>query len=246
MADDLDQMLQGQDKAPASPAQTEGQEGEPIEGEEPKKEPTSEEVEFNKLAGSTQDRIKKLVQDKRELLERNRRLETIQGSVPPPPPGVVNPDVKSAVEKLDEVGIATKDYTKEQINESLASLRYENEINRLTDKYSGAKGEPQFVREEYEEFVSSHPQYKNYFPEDVFKEKMFRDEFLNLEVAERQSPESKGTKTLKPTKTQVTKESLTPEYIEEQLKSLQEPQRSQWYNEHVDEINAVLGKMSPA
>ncbi len=50
-------MLQGDDTAPASPAQTEGQ---PIEQQ------SDEEVEFNSLSGSAQERVRELVRRARE------------------------------------------------------------------------------------------------------------------------------------------------------------------------------------
>lgn len=238
MADNsLDAVLQGQDTASASQAQTDqpGVSETQVEEKQPEK---PEEVEFNNLAGSTQDRIKKLVGDKRELLERVEKLETVNRSVPPPPP--TDQGVKDAVNKLDEVGIATKDFVQRTTEDTLARLRYETEMDRLTSKFTGDKGEPQFVREEYEEFVSDHPQYRSYLPEDVFKVKMFSDEFRSLDTAETGTSK---IRTLKPTRTQTMKESLTPESIEEHLKGLPTAERNKWYSDHVDEINAVLGKM---
>lgn len=245
MADDIDAMLQGQtDQDPASQAQTDDQlDG----GGQQQPQPTLEEVEFNKLTGSTQDRIRRLVKDKREALQRAEQLESMTRSVPPPPPNYAStsPEVQDAVRRLSDVGIATKDQVKAEINETIAGLRFENEMQRLESAYKGSKGEPQFVREEYEDYVRTHPQYSNYAPEDVFRFKMFRDEFLNMELSGRQSSFSGDVNTLRPTRTSVHKESLTPETIEEKLSTLKGSARQQWYDDHKDEINEVLGRQNP-
>jgi hypothetical protein len=70
---------------------------------------------------------------------------------------------------------------------------------------------------------------------------MYDEELLNIEFQKRQGQSSRTTKTLKPTRTQVQGDSLTPEYIEERLK---QPDAQQWYSDNVTKINAVLGRMS--
>jgi len=243
MPDQLDEMLRGQNdpSAPDSQSQTAGQGldfGEPSATEQL----NPEEIEFNSLTGSTQDRIRKLVNDKRQLLEEKEKL--LRAQMPPPPPiygsNQPTPEVQDAVRKLSDVGIATDEKVERKINESLGQLRYDYEVSRLETKYSGEDGEPKFVRDEYEEYIATHPQYKNYLPEDIYK-KMYEEELLNLEVQKRQGQAPKTTRTLKPTRTQVQGETMTPEYIEERLK---QPDAQEWYTENVAKINAVLGKMS--
>ena len=240
MADDIDAMLsQGQETpAPASQAQN----GSQIDA--PDGQLSEEEVEFGKLSGSTQDRIRKLVHDKQELLAKTQQYESVLKSVPPPPPmgDQPNSDVQQAVRKLSEVGIATKDDVSNMLTQSLQRLSYEEEMKRLASTYTGKDGEPQFDRIEYEDFVRDNPVYSNYYPEDVFKDKMFRDEFHNLNG----SSQTTKTTTLKPTRTSSgQKETFSPEYIEEKLKSLPPEERQQWYQENLSEINAVVGKMNP-
>ncbi|HSV94620.1 MAG TPA: hypothetical protein VLH94_01405, partial [Spirochaetia bacterium] len=196
-----------------------------------------------KLTGSTQERIRQLSRSKRELAEKVAAYENTLRTVPPPPPQVVesNPDVQQAVQKLRGVGIATQEDVDSRISQSLATLRYEQEMTRLASIYNGKDNKPSFDRAEYEEFVRDNPVYANYYPEDTFKMKMFADEFSGSSDTE---PEVNEPKTLKPTKTSQHKESLTPEYIEEKLKSLDADGKKQWYSEHLSEINAVLGKMA--
>jgi hypothetical protein len=238
MADQIDAMLQGQTPAPTSQVQSGSQVDAPDTGDQ-----SEEEVEFNKLTGSTQDRIRKLVRDKREAMEEAEGYKNTFRTVPPPAPinNEPNPDVRQAVQKLSDVGLATKEEVDQRIGQSLSALRYESEMARLASTFSGSKGEPQFDRSEYEDFVRDNPVYINYYPEDVFRMKMFPDEFSNMGVKE---PERETT-TLKPVKTSQQKETFSPEYIEEKLKSLPANERQQWYNENLSEINATLGNMSP-
>ena len=176
-------------------------------------------------------------------MEKVGAYENAMRTVPPPPPmgNEPNSDVQQAVQKLSDVGIATKDDVNNIVGQSLSALRYEQEMSRLASAYNGSDNKPSFDRAEYEDFVRDNPVYANYYPEDTFKDKMFRDEFSGG-AAERVS----APKTLKPTKTSQNKETFTPEYIEEKLKSLPVDERKQWYSENLSEINATLGKMNPS
>lgn len=233
--DDLDRMLQGDDQNPASPAQNQDQ-GDDLTQDQP----SPEEVEFNSLTGSTQERIRKLAKDKRDLLT---QLEQKNNAYVPPAPNsnFQDPQEQAAIQTLAAKGITTDEKMNRVVDERFNAIRWELEQNRLESRYSGVKGEPQYVKEEVESFIQQHPQYRGYSPEDVFKTKMFPDEFLNLELQKR-GVKSKQTATMRPTKQAVAQEGMTPEYIENRL---QQPDGRQWYDEHLDEINAVLSKMNP-
>ena len=239
MADDIDAMLDGKETpAPDSQSENGSQIDVPDEGTQ-----SEEEVEFNKLTGSTQERIRQLSHKARAAMEEAEMYKNASRTVPPPPPQEIesNPDVQQAVQKLRGVGIATQEDVDSRISQSLATLRYEQEMARLASVYTGKDNKPSFDRSEYEEFVRDNPVYANYYPEDTFKMKMFADEFSGSSDA---APDVNEPKTLKPTKTSQHKESLTPEYIEEKLKSLDADGKKQWYSEHLSEINATLGKMA--
>lgn len=229
MADDLDTMIQGDDQTSATPAGNEGQQTDSNEVR-PLEQQTEEEVEFNKLSGSTQDRI-------RELARRARDAE-LRAEAPayvPPAPNSLLPDQKQALETLSQFGVATDEKVDQKINAGLNALRWDAEQVRLEGKYSGSDGSPSYVREEVEDYIRKHPQYQGYQAEDVFKYKMFPDEFLNQEISK--GSKTGSTSTLRPTRANVMQESLTPEFIE---KRLQEPDGQQWYEEHLEEINKVV------
>lgn len=242
--DDIDQMLQGSDQAPASLAQNGGQ---PIDDGtgQPASQQTAEEVEFNKLSGSTRDRFK---QAYTKLKEKDRELELLrqqqQAYVPPAPgSGFQTPEQQNAIRILADQGIATDEKVDRKLDERLNMLRWEQRQNSLESKYTGVNDEPQYVREEVEDFIRSHPQYGGYDPEDVFKTKMFPDEFMNLEIA-RRGTKTGRSQTLKPTSRMVDQQQgLTPEYIAERTDINKYPDAPQWQEEHRQEIDKVLSHM---
>ncbi len=222
---------------PASPAETITPE--PIVDENPQGASTSlnpEEVAWNELKGGTQDRIKQIL---RERDDWKTRAESATYRAPQPqyqPPLTPNnPEVISAVQKLSDVGMATKDEVKKEINQSLGQLIYNFEIEKLENKYNGNDGLPKFERSEYEDFVQKHPQYQNYQPEDVY-EKMYSEEILDAR-AKTLTGKPSVTSSLRPTKTTVREDALTPEFIE---KRLQQPDGRKWYAENQQRINDAL------
>ena len=238
MADDL---LRGEsEQTPStSPVGTKAQAletGNPIEGTQSERSP--EEVELAAYTKGAQKRIKELLEDNRDLKQQVERFNAYQ---PPPPPSSNStytgaPDVQDAVRKLDQVGMATKDFVSQEVSQNLNALRYQFEIDRLEGKYTGEDDRPKFDKQEYEDFVNRHPEYRNYLPEDVYKYKMYSEELRDWEGKHSQKSSTVST-TLRPTRTVVSEQGLTPETIEQRLK---EPDGKQWYEEHINEINAVL------
>jgi hypothetical protein len=231
MADDLDQMLQGaDDQTPAPQANQGGQDSQvtPLDSQTP------EEVEFNSLQGSTQDRIRELVRQKNEAQYQAQQ----PAYVPPAPLTPNNPEVQDAVRKLTEVGVADKSYVDKTVDERLNAIRWENEMSRLSTSYSGDKGTPQFDRTEVEDYIRSHSQYLNYAPEDVFKFKMHNPE----DFAGSNTPRKSSS--LRPTKQQAPENAMTVEYIAERTDSAKYPDAREWQDEHKAEIDKVLSTMS--
>lgn len=242
--DDIDQMLQGSDPAPASPAQNDGQ---PIDdgSGKPLSQQTAEEVDFNKLSGSARDRFRTMAKAKRDLEERLTNLERMGQQYVPPAPGsgFQTLEQQNAIRILADQGIATDEKVDRKLDERLNVLRWEQEQFRLESKYQGVNGEPQYVREEVEDFIKSHPQYSGYSPEDVFKMKMFPDEFMDLEFSRRGTKTGKSP-TLKPTSRMVSQqEGLTPEYIADRTDIKKYPDALEWQEEHRKEIDKVLSQM---
>lgn len=226
-----DTTVQGQDQTPGSQTETQDQQADSNQVR-PLEQQAEEEVEFNNLSGSAQERVRELV---RRAKDAEGRAATT-AYVPPAPQQDLALDQRQALDTLSQFGVATDEKVDRKIQENLNSLRWDMENGRLESKYDGSNGGPQYVKEEVEDYIRTHPQLMGYAPEDVFKFKMFPDEFSNLEAQQRGSNTGRSS-TLRPTKANVMQEALSPEAIERRL---QEPDGQQWYEEHLDEINKVV------
>ena len=235
--DDLDRMLQGDDQ-PGSPAKQD--QGVDLQQQD---STTPEEVEFNSLPGSTQDRIRKLARDKRDLLAQLEQTKTQGPSLVPPAPGGYNPQDQIALKTLSDKGVALKDDVKREIAESNNALRWQLENGRLEGKWHGQENTPAYVQEEVESFIQAHSEYRSVPPEVVFKSFMFPQEFLDYEIKKRGSKTGQ-TATFKPTKQSVQQEQgMSVEYIMERTDLSKYPDALQWQEEHKDEIDKVLQTM---
>lgn len=248
MNDDLDQMLQGENQDSPSGTQPEdASSGSYSEsGDSQQTEGSQEEAEWNRLSGNATDRFRKVYNERQHALQENQKLRDLiaQGGQPSQTQsdGQLAPQVKEAVQRLDTVGIATKEYVQKQVQEILAQKTYYDELGKLESKIDGADGKPKFAREEYFDYIERHPQYKNYLPEDVY-EKMFSEELNDWRSDRRgnQGQTQRRSQALRPTRT-ASRESaeLTVDEVEAKLKSLKEPQRSEWYQANLKKINDAV------
>jgi hypothetical protein len=216
-------------------------------------EPSAEEVAFNSLKGSTQDRIRTLanranqanqLQSEMEQLKAEMEAFKLRSMTPTP---LQNPDVQDAVSKLDQFGVATKKFVEDEIdkkvNQNLSGIVWKMEMDRLESRHSGQDGLPAFDRAEYEAYINVNPQYRGYTPEDVYN-KMFEDDIFDAKVKGLGTQRSvKQGPTLRPTRTRVQEETMTPEYIE---KRLAQPDGRQWYEQNIQKINAVINSTPSA
>lgn len=206
-----------------------------------------EEVSWSSLKGGTQDRIKSILRERDEERAKRQRYESLlstgQGYQTPTTTDSSAPGVQEAVRKLSEVGMATKDEVKEEINRTISGLVYNIELEKLENKFDGSNGLPKFDKQEYEDYVTRHSQYRNYTPEDVY-EKMYADEIFDWKSQQqgKTTVSRQSTTSLRPTKTTVREEPLTPELIEQRLK---QPDGPVWYEKNKEKINAVVASMSP-
>lgn len=207
--------------------------------------PSPEEANWNSLSGHAQDRFREVTRGaneaRRELEEERRlRIEAQQlATYPSYKTDTQEPDVASAVKRLSDVGIATKAEVNQAVDQKLGNLVYNMEMDRLKGKYDGSTGLPTFDKDEYEDFVSRNPKYRNYEPEDVYQ-KMYEPEIDNWKLTNTgKSGVTQRNVTLPPTRTQVKEEPLTPELIEQRLR---QPDGREWYEKNLDRINAVMSK----
>lgn len=197
-----------------------------------------EEESWKRLSGPSQERFRQITRENNYLRTKLSEVDNKDNSRSTYKPEPVIPEVAEAVRRLSDVGIATKEEVEQTVNNRLGGLVYQMELDRLSSKYDGQNGLPQFDKDEYEDYLARHPQYKNYAPEDVYS-KMYEPEILEYKLQHLNKPMSQPTPSLKPTKTQVREEPLSPDLIEQRLK---EPDGAQWYERNKEKINTVLAK----
>lgn len=213
-------------------------------------DPSLEEVAFNSLKGSTQDRVRTLAQRANEATRLQTEIEQMRSENEAlklrsmQPNLQQNPDVQDAVSKLDNFGVATKTFVdkriKDEVNQSLSGIIWKMEMDRLEGKHSGSDGLPAFDRAEYEAYVNANPQYRNYTPEDIYS-KMYEDEIFDARVKGIGTrPSGRQTPNIRPTRTRIQEDAMTPDYIERRL---QQPDGRQWYEQNKEKINAVVARV---
>lgn len=202
-----------------------------------------EEVEFRKLSGNAQERIRQLIRRAKEAETRAAQVEMlasqrVQVPMPPQPQVATDDERAAAVRKLQQAGLATIDDVRQLLNEQLSGLSYVNTVSQLEKEYSGQDGRPAFSKVEYEDFVRTNPQYQGYQPEDVYKI-MYHDELIDWELAKRQNRTTNTS--LKPTSRgmQVAQDTeWTPEYIDKMIRE----KGPSWYDKNQDKIHQVLNR----
>lgn len=232
----------------SQPGMTTADEGSQV-NPEGAQEPSLEEVAYNSLKGSTQDRIRSLAQKANQATQLQSERDQLKAEVEAMrlrnmQPQMQNPDVQDAVSKLDQFGVATKDFVgrqiDEKVNQQLSGIVWKMEMDRLEGKHNGSDGLPAFDRAEYEAYVNANPQYRSYSPDDVY-EKMYNEDIFEAKVKGLgNKPQVRQSPNLRATRTRVQEEAMTPDYIEQRLR---QPDGRQWYEQNKDRINTVVARM---
>lgn len=225
-------MLQG-DGTPSAPQAPTGQQDDSIQ---PIEQQTEEEIEFNKLSGSAQERFRDALNGRRAAEERAAFFE--QQLKTPSAQNSLLPDQKQAVETLAQFGIATDDKVKTEVGNAVNQIRWELKNASLQQRYTGVNGEPQYDATEVENYMRTHPQYASYDPEDVFKYKMYKDEFENLGG---EKPAKKQSSSLKPTRAQNQQpQSGDITWLMDRIDPKKYQDADEYAETHKDEINAAI------
>jgi hypothetical protein len=243
--DDLDAMLQGSDQAPASQAQNNGQGDDITQADQPVTQQTPEEIEFNKLNGSTQERIRRLVAEKRKYQELSQQVPTPQFPFNPMLGNIRTPEQEQGLRTLAQLGVATDEKVDSKLSELRNQLWWEQRNQGLETKWNGVNGMAQYVKEEVEDYMRSHPQYSQSDPEDVFLLHMFPAEYRNYIV-------SAGTKTGKTSQTQSLRPTKNPGQSESGYESILDrvnPEKYsdalQYADDHRKEVEAAVLALTP-
>src|SRR3990167_9502649 len=111
-----------------------------------------EEVAWDELKGDTQNRIKSILKERDDWKARAERESSDRTFYEAPQQQNLSPnspEVIDAVQKLSNVGMATKDEVNQVVNQRIGNLVYNFELEKLGNKYDGTNGLPRFERSEY-------------------------------------------------------------------------------------------------
>ena len=116
---------------------------------------SEEEAAWTSLSGSTQDRIRQLIKERKEAMDQLTRQAELDNrttiETPAPQSTQENTEqIREAVKKLREVGnVATLD----DIQSLVTRLETDRIHDTLEKEYSGEGGKPKYVREEVEDYA---------------------------------------------------------------------------------------------
>lgn len=231
-------------------------------GAQPPVQPPSpeEEVAFNQLSGKAQDRFSEMFNRARTAEEELEKLKTrsttqaqddlnrIQPTYTPPvnnnnyaPTQPSEQEIRDAINKLTERGIATRDDIKSEVQQAITDIRVQQEHDHLTQKY-GASGSkyPEYKPQEVEDYGRRH----RIFNLEAAYRDMYFDEIADIERGQGPKPQPPITQTPNAAITQH-EQPLTMETLREKLQS---PSGREWYEkqmaENPAEFNALIAKLS--
>lgn len=117
---------------------------------------TEGEIPEKGASEKTQTRIRRLIRERDEALSRlNKQAQADLQSVPQTQP-VSEPapaELQEAVQKLDQHGMATKDYVEKTVNDRVSRIETDRKHGDLEQKYTGTDGLPKYDRDEVEDYA---------------------------------------------------------------------------------------------
>lgn len=209
----------------------------------PKEEPSSDdakqtsdsEVAWEKLSGTTQSRVRELVNRAKTAEEKatgpltntNIADDTSKEETPS------QTEVKEAIDKLRGYGVVTTD----DLDALKGRFFLDGEHRRLEGKYDGSDGLPKYDSVVAEDYARTHNFGGNL---EAAHREMFHDEILDAEVKNRKP--ARDTYTEKPTASvRVGEKPLTVDSLRERLR---QPDGVTWWQKNKEKIEPLLEKLS--
>lgn len=206
---------------------------------------SEEEQEWSSLKGTTQDRVRQVVQEKNEykaklssmeekLKELEGKISTATTTVPPAPTvdGELSPEQQKAIATLEKFGIVTE----KKLQAYKDSILIENTYKELEGKYSGEDGKPAFNRSAIEKHMQSTGIYN---PEKAYED-LYKEELFDLKMKERTSGGQSYTARPSGVGGQRGGEQLTAKSLAERLRK---PDGRQWWEKNRNKILPVVGEL---
>lgn len=251
MADDANVKGDSEQNPPASSAEqkTPEEQTEKLVSQDGKNQQrTSDMPEWDSLKGSTQDRIKQLIQERddskrkyEEALLNKANDSFNQSQDSNKEVEQTSAEFQQAVKNLEKVGkFVTEEKLQQLLQPKLDRLTLDRAHDKLEDKYQGSTTLPKYIREEVEDYAKK----KGIWDLDVAFKDMYHDEFLDYEIAQRSGEVKKTPYTEKPKTSSATKEEpMNLDYIKKKLAGPKAEAMS-FYEKYKDTIEEVI-KQSP-
>lgn len=199
------------------------------------KQTSESEVVWDKLSGSTQSRVRELVN--RAKTAESKTTASLTNTNPADDTSTKTEpsqaEIKEAVDKLRGFGVVTTD----DLDALKGRFFLDGEHRRLEGKYDGSDGLPKYDSVVAEDFARTHGFGANL---EAAHREMFHDEILDAEVKSR-GP-AKPTYTEKPTASvRIGEKPLTVESLRERLR---QPDGPAWWLKNKAKIEPLLEKLS--
>ena len=204
-------------------------------------QPTAEELEWNKLSGPVQKRVRTLLDERNELRAKVQTIETQVPYAETPAPAttqtqeVMTPEQQQAVENLRKFGILTT----QDLQKVEDKMTLDNEYTRLETRYSGDDGKPVFDRSEVERHMRDTGIYN---PEKAYED-LYRDELFDWRSNQKshRSETPRQTYSERPSASTVSKtEPLTVDGLRQRLA---QPDGREWWDKNRERILPMIGSL---
>lgn len=197
-----------------------------------------EEMEWDKLKGSTQDRIRELIKERNDLRQSLTKTPQFapqpqtQYPVAPTQSDVqMTPEQQAAVQNLRKFGIVTRD----DIQTLQDQLVLDNEYARLEGLYSGSDGEPRFDRVEIEDHMKRTGIYN---PEKAYQD-LYREELYDAQHKQ----QSTGSRSYSEKPRGSVGASTEPVTIDSIKARLSQPDGREWWEKNRERLLPMLGEL---
>lgn len=202
-------------------------------------EKTLEEIEWARLKGSTQERVRELIQE-RDDARRKAELPNLSGQYQQPISQVVpeqsSADFEEAVQKLSQHGMVTRDELRKELGAIQDRMVLEKSHEGLESEYSGSDGRPKYDKVEVEDYMRRKGIWN---PLAAYRDLYF-DELQDWSIKQIRSKSK--TYSEKPTSSVSGREQpLSAESIAERLRK---PDGREWYEKNKEKIKPLLGQLT--
>lgn len=203
--------------------------------------PSEEELEWAKLSGRTQDRVRDLIRQRNEATAKLSDTGKVAAELrdQPTTQATLSAEDQEAVRQLKRLNVATRDetVTKEDLQTIKDRMTLDREHERLTNKYGGDDGKPAYISEEVEE----HAKKAGIYNLEAAYRDLFFDELIDWGAKQRGASDAKtGAPLTTQPKSAPKDEPMSAESISERLRR---PDGRVWWEKNREKVLAAMPEL---